>query len=569
MPTIRTVDGGNLIADLDPISIGPTNCTVRRNIRREDDAEILFPGWARYAADLPAPIIHLHRATRPNGERALLAFTATDVYRLLDDGTWEVIWSTVTVATEWEAVDKDGVVVLNNKVDLLARWEWTGPAEPIWELREQGIARVNHIASGYDFLLLAGVTEINAGDLKAWMNRDDVDVYGAVIPEEILTATPYRLAWSDDPDKWRLGVGALLRKNEAALDFPCRSLSVGDKVNFVETLEDDDDLTVILTEATITAIAGNRLTLDQTADADSTGFLVRSDYSAQIVGYDDLQGEGDAILHVQLLAGILVVVKESTVVIGQLTEESGSPFVFDEIYRGLLAPTSKRLIAASGNRSLLWYSRNAWYEFNLSSRRPERIRAFDLNETLFTQLSEQTSVAVNMEPDEEIWILLPDRTLVYDYGNQILSELDATFTAACIADDDDERVLLLAHGKTVYQLRSDLATRDGNTYEGILQYGWIGDTNAMRDTLLLKYIPQGRYGNRVEVSIQKITTGATDPVLVLSKEVDVGREVRLYSRSQWFQETIRIKDGTTRLIGREIELITAKNSARGYTRAAS
>lgn len=48
MTMYRTVGGGKLLSDADPKTIGPENCKKRINIRRKDDAEILFPGWVSF-----------------------------------------------------------------------------------------------------------------------------------------------------------------------------------------------------------------------------------------------------------------------------------------------------------------------------------------------------------------------------------------------------------------------------------------------------------------------------------------------------------------------------------------
>lgn len=571
MAFYRTADGGKLFSDLDPRTVGQGNCTRRVNIRRDNDAEILMPGWADYGQELSGEVVFIHRATRPNGDRAILAFTHTAIYRMVD-GSWTLLKDGFSDSTDWEAVDIDGYVVFNNGIDLPHVWDWVNPVEPIYEMREQGIVCCGTMLSAYDFLIFADITEIESDDLVEWMNREDLDPYGPGVPDTITTRTQYRVIWSSSPKEWGLSVGARLRQDnsEIILDFPCKSLSAGDTVNFIETEEDEDEVTAQFTEEELDSVDSNRIYLkDKVSQVNSTGVLTRSNYSSLIIGYDDLQGDGSAIMRMGMLAGSIVAFRESAILVGQLTTSAAAPFAFEEAYRGLSAPTAKKLIVPMGQRSMFFYSRDGWFEFDLSSRRPKRMGSFEVNKTLFSGLDEDHSFAIHHSPEEEVWIFLGDKTVVYDYGSDVLGELDVILSAAAIVDDPEDtsasvdRLLLLAEGGQVLRVYKNLYTRSGDYYDGILEYGWIGDSGNMRDTLLRRYIPQGTGGD-VSFTLDSARSGSDSLTRRFEDvSVELGIALQFYARAQWHRESLKIQDGAVRLIGREVDAYTSENRVRG------
>lgn len=569
MALLKTVDGGKLFADADPRTIGPQNCKRRINIRREDDGEILMPGWADYGS-LPANCIHLFRAVRPNGDRAALAFTATAIYRRNDSaGTWDLLADGFQPTTYWNAENLDGYVLLNNGRDLIHSWDWETPVAPIKEFREQGIVRVGTIWTAYNFLMMADITEMSQDALVNWMEGDDP--YGFVPDStEGLTRTAHRVAWTDKPLELGLTVRAFARggDNEIALTFPCGSIKPGDKLNFTETDQDDDDVTVFLTEVEVESVQQNRIRLkDVTISNDSWGIIQRSDYSERIVGYDDLQGDGSPIIWGGLLGKYVIAVRESGILIGQLNESVSSyvqapPFFFQEVYKGLSAPTSRNLIAYINEDTLFYWSRGSFYQFDFRSQRPQLAKVFDANESLLTGLDEVTSRIAHLPTQQEVWILLSDRTLVMDYGAGLLTEVDAVFTSAALVGDID-RDFLLAEGSNIRRMDENLFTRNGEGYQGVLEYGWSGDTGNMRDIIMRRYIPVG--SGSVFVKIDQCVSGQDDPINFFpSKKVGAGIAIQMHIRGQWIRDTIELDSGTAKLTGREVEQQLTENRVRGF-----
>ena len=74
--------------------------------------------------------------------------------------TAQAFWI-LTGAHRWEAVDINGYTIFNNGADLpqVFRLEWDA-VRPLYELREQGVARVGTIANFFGILMLADITDI-------------------------------------------------------------------------------------------------------------------------------------------------------------------------------------------------------------------------------------------------------------------------------------------------------------------------------------------------------------------------------------------------------------------------
>lgn len=568
MALLKTSDGGRLLSDLHPRTIGPENCSIRRNIRREDDAETLMPGWEAYA-DLPGDCVYLFRAVRPNGERAVLAFTESSIYRI-ERGSAILLKGGFQPSKKWDAVNLDGYVVVNNGIDLPYIWDWEGEPEPIYEMREQGIVRAGVMWTAYNFLFFGDITDFTQETLEKWMNGPNP--YGVVTDDVETTRTPFRVAWSNHPKEWGLLVSAYVRGNgskEVVLPFPCESLKPGDKLNFIETVEDGDEVTEQFTELAIESINRNKLQMESPLNSSARGLLNRANYSERILGFDDMQGDGSMILKGGMVGDYIFIARETGVILGQITDSTEAPFLFQESYRGLSAPVASRLIEPMDSSSVFYYSRKSWYEFALQNQRPEKVEIFDLNESLMKGLSEEGSFIVEHSPQRELWIFLKDRTIVFDYGNGLLSEVDAVFDAAALVDDPSDsfegvdRMMLLAQGGRVLRMRDSLFLREGSPYLGILQYGWMGDTGKMRDTFLRRYIPQGN--GVIDLQLDKVISGEEEPVPFFPlNELGCGIAMQMHLRANWIVETIQIKDGSTRLTGREIERQTAQNRVLGY-----
>lgn len=219
--SFRPSSGGKLVTALSPDSITAADYTVKREFRRDLDAEIRREGYDQFwpnrsipIGDQPfpnsikdEPITGLWEARSTTGKTAVLAATPTKLYRYfgLENGEyvstdpndylfapqpqipsyitpntapnvppytpyWDDspgVWLQIgegfsTNGHRWEAVLLNGYIVFNNGYDLpvtfrLEEFEVT----PIYELREQGIASVGTIEEMANRILAADITEVN------------------------------------------------------------------------------------------------------------------------------------------------------------------------------------------------------------------------------------------------------------------------------------------------------------------------------------------------------------------------------------------------------------------------
>jgi hypothetical protein len=202
---IRPAQGGRLMTYTSADVAGSANYTVKRDFRRILDREVRDAGYTNFwpNTSLPLgnqwipsgsligglPVTLLHQSRLPNGELAVIAGTATTLYRyfsLVDgsyyqgDGTpseyylgsdyyqsnygsWLVIGSGFQASAQrWEVVDNNGWTIFNNGIDLPVTYQVSDFAvKPIYELREVGIASVGNITVCNDYLLCADVSEIS------------------------------------------------------------------------------------------------------------------------------------------------------------------------------------------------------------------------------------------------------------------------------------------------------------------------------------------------------------------------------------------------------------------------
>jgi hypothetical protein len=187
--TILVKEGGRYIAGGESGAVSARDYVEKTNFRRLDDAEvrregtILFKGNPdldqedqAFGAD---EVVGLWEAVRPNGDRALVLLTPTDVYRFVyASGEWEHVGGPYTSCLVWQVASIDGYLIFNNAVDLPFTFRVEESATvPIYEMRDVGIASVGTICVYNGFLLVADVSEIQPEVLPVWMTDGGLKVY--------------------------------------------------------------------------------------------------------------------------------------------------------------------------------------------------------------------------------------------------------------------------------------------------------------------------------------------------------------------------------------------------------
>lgn len=178
-------------------NVGDVNYSSKINLRRMKDQEIRREGWVKFQPSTGQPvnqqyifdgaqsIIGLAEIVRPNGQRVVVGASATEI-KVFNPNTfvWSVIGSGFSVlGKRWQWVSINGYLVMNNGVDLpqVFRVEWSA-VQPMYEMREVGIACVGRIQQFNGFLFCGDVTLIDSNQLDTFMNG-----YGAYIPASTIT----------------------------------------------------------------------------------------------------------------------------------------------------------------------------------------------------------------------------------------------------------------------------------------------------------------------------------------------------------------------------------------------
>lgn len=196
--TIKPSDGGQLITRPAQSEAGPANYTIKRNWRRDLDAEVWREGYAPFQvdpaagdADLQArpttsPIKLVTSCLWPDGTTTFIAGSATTIWELSTPSTyWESgyevggyaatisRWNPIATGLSnsgrrWQAKMVNGRLWLNNGVDLPLVYERTeGIAKPCYELRDQGVVSSGIITEFFGVPMCLGISELSIGGLDS------------------------------------------------------------------------------------------------------------------------------------------------------------------------------------------------------------------------------------------------------------------------------------------------------------------------------------------------------------------------------------------------------------------
>lgn len=224
--TVSVKQGGKLLTNMSSSEVGLANyvtkltwrrITVAEEARREG-MDYFIGNQAKATGNQPFPngvteeeITLIHLGRRPNGQTAVIVgtqdklwrFFANDTGEYIEDqddyvavdyvadltGDWILIGSGFSLdGHRWEAVNLGGTTIFNNGVDLpqAYRLEWS-EVQPLYELREAGIASVGTIAVHSSILLVGDVRE---------MQEDTLETSLILVDSGVITAAQVGAAFS-------------------------------------------------------------------------------------------------------------------------------------------------------------------------------------------------------------------------------------------------------------------------------------------------------------------------------------------------------------------------------------
>lgn len=172
-------DGGILKTGHVGDSAGPTNYIKKVNIHRVQSVEQLVAGWDWYPGQLGEPAQLFVSVELMGGEREIVACCPSKLYRWRNgSSSWSIIGAGYSESGHrWECRVVNNYAIFNNGYDLPVAYRAGDSAvTTMYEMREQGIARVGCIGAKGGMLVCGDVTEIKPEKMDDWFSGVMVDV---------------------------------------------------------------------------------------------------------------------------------------------------------------------------------------------------------------------------------------------------------------------------------------------------------------------------------------------------------------------------------------------------------
>lgn len=473
--TIKPSDGGTLVTVGSQDNVGEANYSMKVNFRRYGDREIRREGWTFFRPNAlaltmsqmwaqalfsMADITAIAQAVRADGSRVLVAATATTLFRYdWQSGEWvdgqppSFSWTTIgtgysAAGKRWEVVPVNGYLVFNNGVDLPFTISVSDPTpQPIWELRERGIASVWTITEYYGFLHCFDILDIKATELNAWMNG--ATPYG-IVPVSKCNRIRQRHIWSEygQPRNWApiYTITLAAEGSVIALPFPSKTFVANEtRVAVIGGGINGGTLgggTGYETGVLVTGVAGAQLSLEVATSATNTypriAQITRFADVSSIVGHFDMTDDGSGIVKAVTMRDTLVVYRETGIFVGRYTAVLAQPFVFKRVYNGSNIPYFPDTVIDCQGEGHLFAGRSRFFFFD-GVDEPKVFPIIDAARLNFFGTTfggsggtRYSAFAIHNQLTREIWFSTPYMTLAYDYENRTCSEIDTGITAAAM-----------------------------------------------------------------------------------------------------------------------------------------
>ena len=478
--------GGRLATGISSENAGLANYVVKRDWRRVLDREIRAEGYdffypktgvAQGNQHLPTnttndPITLLAEARRPDSATFIIAGTRRSLYRFTAyeqpyyEGDnyfkagefesfydWQLIGSGFSAqARRWEAVSCNGYLVLNNGVDLPVTYRVGDDAvEPIWELRDSGVASVGTIACLNDVLICGNISQVRPDKLDALLDGTlknpqgfACQPYGAVQEALAMDTITYRVMWSslDSPREFRATVKGSITagSGELTLARPAKWIRPGTPVIILGAGVLGGNL---ISNVLLVHSNGLGVRLADFASTTVAGALVQNaNQIGNIVAFDDLESDGKGIIKMLPIRDVLVIYKENAIFLCGYAGRTGQPFQFDRVYLGGDVPRYRNTLITVEGAYHLYASQNSFYRFDLVNRFPRHVEALQPCEATFfdrvANLDEDEVFAADNTATKEIFFCYTptgaDSALRLDYRAGTVSTTSAEYTAAIMVN---------------------------------------------------------------------------------------------------------------------------------------
>lgn len=320
--------------------------------------------------------------------------------------------------------------------DLVTVYEATGPAF-------NGIHEVIAVTATTFQFRIVGTPVTPDPSILIYVTGDP---YGLYDDAQYLDRTQYRVIWAtpDEPRLWApVYLGTIHQgSNSLLLQFPVKGIDRGTNLTVTGAGAAHAGGTADNLSGNVISISGRSVVLDTFAQTDVTGANVQD--TAQIgsvVGQEDLQGDGSAVLKGLVLADQVVIYKATSIFLAQYLGTPAQPFAFVErqpnkgeclFYRHTL------ILAQTPNETFhLYAGQTGFYRFDLTNQQPMLLPHFEsCSDVFFSQASlTNTESIFSCQNDitNEILIVFPsasaEKALIWDYKQDTISTTAVVITA--------------------------------------------------------------------------------------------------------------------------------------------
>lgn len=434
-------------------TIGPANYVEKTNWRRFEDAEIRREGDTLEAA-IGSAVLAVFEAVRPNGDRTILACTATNIKSVTNGVVAQV--GTGYSAAQWQGESLNGTLFLNNGVDLpqMFRVEWN-EVRPVKELREAGVAACGTMCVNSGFLLFGDVAEIIDSELSGVMNG--ATPYGIVAANKV-NRIRFRIINSDyaDGSNWSPLITGTIQsatKNKVTLRYPCSAFPVGSKVAVIGAGTNGGTLgggVGYEDGVAVTNVSGAEITLALPADASLiyplTVQVTRWADVSSFVSSNDIQDDSSPIIRMMTLKQLIVVFRETGIFTGRYTSDVDQPFLFSPAYRGPEVPKYP-LAAIEVVGDYIVYPSNSRFLMFDGAGNPRVHDPLDQASASFF-VGTGLRQASHNQVTKEIWMHAPTGVLAFDYVNNTTSWINVPYSGGCFTQ---QGLFLVGYQNSVYR----------------------------------------------------------------------------------------------------------------------
>lgn len=556
--TISPENGGQLVTRISPEKGGEAGYSVKTNWRRDVDDEVRREGWNDFdpkgeGSTFPGTgdVHFVHLVRNPDGRICVVVAEEDKLWRYAglldgaywesgyaeDDGVegdeyvqsvlddWEIIgngfhWAGdgTGLAHRWEAVNVNGYTIFNNGYDLpqVYRADWYY-SKPMYEMREAGIAKVDTIAEFNGFLICGDISEIKSDVLVSILSGSDP--YGPITDSSLYNRVRYRIIWSGfgEPSTWGLTLQGSIEGRIFTCDHKIRSLYAGREFLLVGAGIDGGSISAkVLTWQDVGS--STVVTFDTIASTDGDIYIQDNSAEAQFVGYADLQDDSSKILRILGLRDRLVVYKDTANMVGFYTGSADAPFEFQLSYTGRKT-LYYRWSLAKVNDVHVYPGRDSFYTFDLTSREPVEVEAFERCQNLFydnVSIGDSDFVFAGVNQlTKEVWFNVPDfGVLAYYYLRPSVSLIDQDFTAFGLIERPQLDIpteateiwwLLGGPGAVslygLYEGEESIYTRDGEEYDSIIESSPLDLDDQFNEKVMRAYTPILATDSEVTISL--------------------------------------------------------------------